>query len=186
MDGCIVICQITSGKSTINDVIFLAKWTKDPAKRGLLNDSLLLLVNTQTQVFWFFREDSRRNIGPWWISIDCCCEEGFVFFSQATPEGSLNRWDLLKEPLRLRLSSVLSTIFIFSLSGQTVFLPQNRRILVVQCRDNILQFAILNTLFHHQLWDMTKNRWCIILQWNVLSFRCSAIQCILKMAWKMD
>ena len=111
-----VICQITWGKrSTINDVIFLAKWTKDPAKRGLLNDSLLLLVNTQTQVFWFFREDSRRNIGPWWISIDCCCEEGFVFFSQATPEGSLNRWDLLKEPLRLRLSSVLSTIFIFFL-----------------------------------------------------------------------
>ena len=49
----------------------------------------------------------------------------------------------------------------FSLSGQTVFLPQNRRILVVQCRDNILQFAILNTLFHHQLWDVTKNRWCI-------------------------
>ena len=135
MDGCIVICQITSGKSTINDVIFLAKWTKDPAKRGLLNDSLLLLVNTQTQVFWFFREDSRRNIGPWWISIDCCCEEGFVFFSQATPEGSLNRWDLLKEPLRLRLSSVLSTIFIFFLVRSDSFSSKNRRILVVHCRD---------------------------------------------------
>ena len=149
-------------------------WQNQPTilpKRRLLNDSaLLLLLNTQTQVFWFFLEDSRRNIRSWWISIDCYCE-GF----KATPEGSWNRWDLLKKPQSLWGFFSAQSSF-FPCQVRQFFFPQNRQILVALqgyffkiFKKRVDFFWFFNTLFHHQLWDMKKkNRWCIYFAVNCL------------------